>query len=90
MFTSSIRKKYRKVLYKYNNRRCTTVISHVNINESNILNTPSSDNAIVTSILPHGKVKNYSPFNTLTALKLIDTEPSFSINDERNHRKQYS
>ena len=71
VFVSSRIKQGMKVLYKSKNRRCTTVISHVNSNESNNMNTSNSDNIIGTSNLPHGNVQNDSPFNALINLEKV-------------------
>ena len=91
MFTLSRRKQSKKILYKSKRSRCTTVISHVNSNESNHLNTSNSDFGIGTSNLPHINVHNYSPFNSLIALqKVTDTESSFSINNETTDEKNIS
>ena len=64
VFTLSIRKQGRNILYKSINSRCTTMISHVNTNQSNIFNTSNSDNLIGTSNIPHSNVQNDSPGNT--------------------------
>ena len=59
------------------------MVSHVNSNKSNNLNTSNSDNLIGTSYLPHSNVHDYSSFNTLVTLqKLTDTYWSVSISDE--------
>ena len=60
------RKQGRKIFYKSNKSRCTTVNSHVNSNESNNLNTSNSDNVIGNSNLMK---------------KVIDAESGVSIND---------
>ena len=65
-------------------RRCTTVISHINRNESKTFNTSNSDNVIVALNLLRINVQNDIQFNTLVTLqKKIDTESSVVINDER-------
>ena len=70
-------------LSKYNKRRCTTVILHINRNEFNNLDTSNSNNFIGSSDLPHSNIQTDSPYNTLNNLqKLIDTESSVSINDK--------
>ena len=56
---------------KSKKRRCTTIIPHVNRNKPNNLNTPKSDNIIVTSNLIHSNIQNYSLFNTLVNLKIF-------------------
>ena len=66
---STRRKHGRKVLYKYNKRRCTAVNSNVNGGDSNYLDTSNSDNAIRNSNLTHINVKSYSPFNKLITLQ---------------------
>ena len=74
--------------YRSKNSRYTFVILHVNINESNNVYTSNSDNVIGTSNLPHGIIKNDSPYNTLGNLqKVTDTYSSVSINDERTEEK---
>ena len=65
VFTFSRSKQVRKVLYKSKKRRCTTVIWHVNRNESNKLNTSNGGNIIGASELLHRNVQNYSIFSTL-------------------------
>ena len=48
------------------------------------LNAYNSDNVIVMSKISHSNVQNFSSCNTLVALKkVIDTESSGSINDEK-------
>ena len=48
------------VLFKYNKRRCTSIISNVNSNESNKLNISNWDNVIYMSKFPHSNVQNFS------------------------------
>ena len=80
--TLSIRKNDSKVFPNPKNRKSTNIISYVNSNKSNILNTSNSDNIIGTSKMPHRNVQNGSSFITLSNLqKVIDTESSVSIND---------
>ena len=65
----------RKGFQTYKKRRCTTIISHINNNKSNNLNTSNSDNAIVMSTFPHSNVNICSSLNIIISLqKLIDTE----------------
>ena len=45
-YKSSRRKHNKGVLSNSKERICATVISHININESDNLNTPNSDNVI--------------------------------------------
>ena len=68
VFMSSRREQGRKVLNTSNNMRCTTVIAHVNRNESNNLNTSNNDNVIGASKLHHIKFQHESPFDTLVTL----------------------
>ena len=56
------------VLSKYKTRRYTNVISNINSNKQNNLNTSNSDNVIVNSNFDHISVQNDSPFNTLITL----------------------
>ena len=56
-YTLLISKDVRKVLYKFKNRICTTITSHVNRNESNNLNISNGDNVIGMSKFPHKKFK---------------------------------
>ena len=82
VFMSSWSKQDWQVLYKSKKRICTTVISHANINESNILNASNNDNIIVTSNISHGNVQNETSFNTLINLqKVTYSESGDSIND---------
>ena len=86
-YKSSRKKHSRNILYKSKNRRCTTVISHVNSNESNNLNMSNGDNVIETSKTPHSNVQNGIPFNTLINLqKLMDKKSSVSIKDGRTNK----
>ena len=71
VITSSRFKLGQKVLYKSNERRFTTVVSHLNNNKSNNLNKPNSDNVIGTSNLPNINVQNESPFSTLSILQIL-------------------
>ena len=88
MFTLSIRKQGQKFLYKSKKSRYTTMISHVNRNESNNLNTPNSDNILGTSKFSHSNIQNYGSFNTTIPFKKVSyTESSVSINDERTDKK---
>ena len=81
----------RKVLYKSNKRRFTTIISHVNRNKSNHLNTSNSDNVIGNSNLTQINSQNGSPFNTFFNLqKLMDIDSSGIINDEVTYQKNMS
>ena len=81
----------RKVLYKSNKRRCTTVISHVNSNKSNHLNTSNSDDVIGTSNLTQINSENGSPFNTfITLQKVMDIYSSVIINDKRTYQNNMS
>ena len=71
------------VFYKYNRSRRTTVISHVNSNESNNLNTSDSYNVIGTSNITHSNVQNDTPLNKLITLqKLTDIYSSVITNNE--------
>ena len=64
-----------KIFSKCKKRIYTTIISHINSNESNNLNTSNSDNVIVTPKFPHGNVQNFSSFNThINLQKSIHTE----------------
>ena len=80
---SSRRKHGRKVLSKYNKRRCNTDKSLINNIEQNNLNTSNSDNVIVNSNVPRKNVHTKNIFNKLIALqKQTDTESIVIINDE--------
>ena len=57
-YTSSISKHSRKVFPNSKNGICNTIISHVNSNESNNLNTSNSDNGILMSNFTHSNVQN--------------------------------
>ena len=58
VFVSSRKKQGWEFFYKSKKSRCTTMISQININESNNLNTSNSDNIIGTSNLPHSNIQN--------------------------------
>ena len=89
--TSSGSKYLRKVLSKYNNRRCATNISHVNNNESNNLNTSNDGNVIGTSNFPHSNAQNGSSFDTIITLqRAIDIYSNVSINDENKYQNNAS
>ena len=80
-FTSSRRKKGRKVFYKSKVIRCTTGNSNVNSSKSNNFNISNSDNVIGNSNLPRVKVQTKSSFNTpITFQKETDTDSIISIN----------
>ena len=82
-FTSSRRKKRRKILYISNKRRCITDNLHVNSSKSNNPNTYNSDNDIGNSNLPRINVHTKLSSNKLVTLqKEIDTESSTSTNEE--------
>ena len=82
VFTSPRIKQERKVSFKYNNRVCTTVNSHVNSSGSNDMNTHNSDNFIGNSNLPHINVHTKRSLNELITLhKETYTESSTSINE---------
>ena len=68
-YTSSRRKHGRKVLSNSKKRKCTTIISHSNINKSNNLNTSNSDNVIGTTNFPNVNVQNGSSFNTIITVQ---------------------
>ena len=78
-------------MYISKKRICTTVNSHTKRNISNNLNTSNSDNSIWTLNFSHSNVQNDSPFHTLiTFQKVIDTDSSVSINDERTDENNRS
>ena len=54
---------------KSKKRRCTTVTSHVNISESNYLNTYNRDNVIGNSNIPHINVHTECSSNELVTLQ---------------------
>ena len=90
-YTLSIRENIKKVLYKSKKMVCTNIISHDNNNKSNNLNTSNSDNVIGTSNLPYSNAHDDNPFNTpINLQKLIYTESSVSINDERKEQRNIS
>ena len=76
VFVSSRKKQGWEFFYKSKKSRCTTMISQININESNNLNTSNSDNIIGTSNLPNINFQNGCPFNTVIIFlnKLIQSE----------------
>ena len=83
VFTSPRIKQGRKVSFKYNKSRCTTVKSHVNSSESNDQNTYNSDNAIENSKFPCINIHTKFSLNELiTFQKESDTESSNIINEE--------
>ena len=74
-------------MYQSKKRRCTTVISHININNSNTFNASKFDNIIGTLNLPHSNGQDGSPFITIISLqKVTDTESNISVNDEINNK----
>ena len=82
-YTSSIGKHGREVFPKCKKITSTTILLHVNSNESNNFNTSNSDNDKVMSNFPHSNIKNVSSLNTLINLqKVIYKESSVSIYDE--------
>ena len=82
VFTSPRRKQGRKVSFKSNKRRCTTVNSHDNSSESSDPNTYNSDNVIGNSNLPHINVHTERSLNKLVTLqKETDTDSSTSTNE---------
>ena len=70
-FTPSRSKHERKVLFKSNKRRCITVNSHLNSNETNNLNAPNSDDVVGNPIRPCINVHTKSSFNALITLQKI-------------------
>ena len=66
---SLILRQGRKFLYKNNDMRCTTNLSHTSSKKSNNLIISNSDNVIVTSNLPHSNNQNDNPFSTLNTLQ---------------------
>ena len=71
----------RKVSAETNNRRLTTIISHVNSNESNILKTSQIDDFKRASNCPYPNLQNFSSSNKIITLpKIINTESSVCIN----------
>ena len=83
VFTSPKRKQWRKVSFRSNNRKCTTVSSHVKISKSNDPNTYNSDNVIGNSNL--SCIRNHTERSSnelVTFQKETDTESSTSINEE--------
>ena len=68
-----VRRKYgRKVLSKDNKRRSVTIISHVNSDRSNNLNTQNSGDVKRTPNLPYYTVQNGRSSNTLNILSKIN------------------
>ena len=73
----------RKVLAKAKDAICTNIISHVNSNESNNLQTLNIDNVKITSNCPYLAVKIGSSSNkSINLPNIIDTESSVCINDK--------
>ena len=80
--TSSGRKYGTEVLSEDNNKRCITIVLHVNSNESKNNNTSNSDDDKRTPTFTYSTVQNGSPSNKLIDLPEInDTESSVFIND---------
>ena len=91
VFTLLRQKQGRKVSYKYKKRRFNNVNSHVNISESNNLNTSNLDNVIGNSNLLCINVQIKTSFNTLiTFQKKTDTEWGIIINKETINEKNMS
>ena len=82
-YRSSRRNNGRKFLTKYKKSRRTSIISHVNIIESNNLKTSNMGNVKITSNYTYQTIQNGSSSNPLITLsKIIDTESNVFINDE--------
>ena len=88
---SSRGKQGEKVLYKSNNKRCTSVNPHANIKEPIVLNKQNSDNVIGNSNVSHINVQNDSPFNALIYFqKSLDIDSSVIINGEITDKNNIS
>ena len=91
MVITSPRKKGRNISFKYNNRRFTTVTSHVNSSESNDPNTHNSDNVIGNSNLPPINVHTKGSLNELINFqKETDIESSTNTNEENTDENNAS